>query len=251
MAKLLVSIRSQTEALAALAGGADVIDVKEPRHGSLGRATSSIWCAVREVVPPQIPMSVALGELNDWIDAHEMMVAATSAGGISYCKLGLSLARPDWSARWRTLCTRWNQLAVSPPGWVAVAYIDWRAARAPDPDSIIRSAVEFDDCHGVLFDTWGKTAGTLLDHTWKPRLDRVRDTGRFVALAGSLDIEAIGRLAVLEPDIFAVRGAACAGGSRLETIESERVADLARVVGNVSVKNRIAPPAPAAVRRRN
>ena len=100
---------------------------------------------------------------------HEMTVVATSAGGISYCKLGLSFARPDRSARWRTLCTRWNQLAVSPPGWVAVAYIYWRAARAPDPDSIIRSAVEFDDCHGVVrfIRHVGKTAGTLLDHTWE------------------------------------------------------------------------------------
>jgi uncharacterized protein (UPF0264 family) len=233
VAKLLVSVRSQAEALAALAGGADVIDVKEPRHGSLGRATPSIWCAVREVVPTQIPLSVALGELNDWRDANDMNVPALSAPGISYCKIGLSLARPDWCARWRAFCRRWNQLVLSPPGWVAVAYIDWRAARAPDPDSIIRAAVEFDDCHGVLFDTWGKSVGTLLDDTWKPRLDRVRDTGRFVALAGSLDVEAIGRLAVLEPDIFAVRGAACAGGYRLETVESKRVADLARVVGNV------------------
>ena len=35
---LLVSVRSAAEALAALAGGADVIDVKEPNQGSLGAA---------------------------------------------------------------------------------------------------------------------------------------------------------------------------------------------------------------------
>jgi (5-formylfuran-3-yl)methyl phosphate synthase len=85
----------------------------------------------------------------------------------------------------------------------------------------------------VLFDTWDKTSGTRLDAKWKPQVDRVRDTGRFVALAGSLDIEAIERLAVLEPDIFAVRGAACAGGDRLRTIESQQVAVLARAAGNV------------------
>ena len=33
MAKLLVSVRSRDEALAAVAGGADVIDVKEPLYG--------------------------------------------------------------------------------------------------------------------------------------------------------------------------------------------------------------------------
>ena len=35
---LLVSVRSAAEALSALAGGADVIDVKEPNRGSLGAA---------------------------------------------------------------------------------------------------------------------------------------------------------------------------------------------------------------------
>src|SRR5207237_10897019 len=34
---LLVSVRSATEAGAALEGGADLIDIKEPRHGPLGR----------------------------------------------------------------------------------------------------------------------------------------------------------------------------------------------------------------------
>ena len=36
MTRLLVSVRSAEEAEIALAGGADVIDVKEPRRGALG-----------------------------------------------------------------------------------------------------------------------------------------------------------------------------------------------------------------------
>ena len=36
--QLLVSVRSPAEALAALEGGAALIDVKEPARGSLGRA---------------------------------------------------------------------------------------------------------------------------------------------------------------------------------------------------------------------
>ena len=110
------------------------------------------------------------------------------------------------------------------------------ASRAsPDPDSIIGATSELDECEGVLFDTWDKTGGMRLDRTWKPRVDRVRDTGRFVALAGSLDIDAIKRLAVLEPDIFAVRGAACVGGDRLKTVDSQQVSELARAVGQCYV----------------
>jgi (5-formylfuran-3-yl)methyl phosphate synthase len=233
VAKLLVSVRSKAEGLAALAGGAGVIDIKEPLHGSLGRATPAIWREVREVVPPQIHLSVALGELNDWLNADDENVAARATAGISYCKLGLSYAPTDWFVRWRTLCKRWSECVSSPPAWVAVVYIDWRVARSPDPESIIRAAGEFDECQGVLFDTWDKRSGARLDETWKPQLDRVRERGRFVALAGSLDVEAIGRLAALKPDIFAVRGAACAGGDRLNTVDSRRVSDLAQIVGNV------------------
>ena len=59
-------------------------------------------------------------------------------------------------------------------------------------------------------------------------IDRVRDSGRFVALAGSLDVEAIRRLAPLAPDIFAVAVPRVAGGDRLGPIDPERVSILAR-----------------------
>ena len=42
MTKLLVSVRSVAEARIALAGGVDLIDVKEPRRGSLGAADAGI-----------------------------------------------------------------------------------------------------------------------------------------------------------------------------------------------------------------
>ena len=43
MAGLLVSVRSAEEARAALAGGATVIDIKEPDRGPLGRAEPEVW----------------------------------------------------------------------------------------------------------------------------------------------------------------------------------------------------------------
>ena len=237
MAKLLVSVRSSDEALAALAGGADVIDVKEPLHGSLGRAMPAVWREVREVVPTQIPLSVALGELNEWIHADDNSIVANSLLWMSYCKLGLSHAPPDWFLRWRTLCMQWSELGFSPSGWVAVVYIDWRAARSPDPDSIIRAAGEFAECRGVLFDTWNKKSGLRIDDSWQPHADRVRDSGQFVAIAGSLNIETIQRLSGLEPDIVAVRGAACAGGDRLKSVDSQRVSELVQVARNIPARS--------------
>jgi uncharacterized protein (UPF0264 family) len=238
VAKLLVSVRSSSEALAALAGGAEIIDVKEPLNGSLGRSTFAVWRNVRGVVPPAIPISVALGELNEWFGRGAVEIPRNALLGVAYCKVGLSHARSDWVDRWFDLRKRIADSAPSGPAWVAVIYADCQTAGAPEPYSVIRVAGELDECHGVLFDTWGKSQRSGLDLTWKPIVDRVRDTGRFVALAGSLDATAIERLAPLAPDIFAVRGAACVAGDRLKPIDAERVSVLAHAARNVASEGR-------------
>ena len=232
MAKLLVSVRSKVEALSALAGGATIIDVKEPLNGSLGRAPFDVWREVREVAPKTVPVSVALGELADWMGVDAVKIPPGLWTGLAYCKLGLSFAPPNWIDLWRELRQRLAESGSGFPVWVAVAYIDWQAARAPAPDDVIDAAAKIDECRGVLFDTWNKAPGSRTSFTWKLAVEHARDSGRFVALAGSLDVEAIRRLAPLAPDIFAVRGAACAGGDRFAPIDAERVALLVRAAEN-------------------
>ena len=114
---------------------------------------------------------------------------------------------------------------------MAVVYLDWQAARTPEPDAIIRAAIDVRECQVVLFDTWSKATGSRLDKSWKPLVERVQNSGRAVALAGSLDCESIERLRGWRPGIFAVRGAACAGGDRLASIDPERVARLVEAAG--------------------
>ena len=46
MTRLLVSVRDALEARVAMGAGVDLIDVKEPRRGSLGRASNSVVAAV-------------------------------------------------------------------------------------------------------------------------------------------------------------------------------------------------------------
>jgi (5-formylfuran-3-yl)methyl phosphate synthase len=230
LASLLVSVRSAAEARAAVAGGASIIDVKEPSRGSLGRSDASVWQAVRMAVPRSMPLSVALGELNEWLGSTRPQIPANAWDGIDFCKLGLAGAPTGWSKLWTD---RGGELRLNTtpfPDWVAVVYLDWEAAGAPHPDAIIDAAAEMPECRAVLFDTWRKISGARLDQSWKPRVERVRGAGRLVALAGSLDAAAIARLRVWQPDIFAVRGAACAEGDRLGSIDAFRVACLAEAV---------------------
>jgi uncharacterized protein (UPF0264 family) len=215
-----------------VAGGASIIDVKEPLHGSLGRADARLWQAVRRVVPRSIPCSVALGELNEWLASDRPHVSADHWADIDFCKLGLAEAPSDWLELWRRLRDELREHANPFPLWVAVVYLDWEAAHAPHPEAIIDAATEMPECRAVLFDTWVKSTGVCLDRTWKSRFEKVRDRGRMVALAGSMDVAAISRWKAWQPDVFAVRGAACAGGDRLGPIDADRVARLAEALGS-------------------
>ena len=227
MAHLLVSVRSAAEARAALAGGAAILDVKEPARGALGRADSDIWRAVRAVAPPEIAVSVALGELLDPTLQVDVARFDWSTGGIAFVKLGLAGTRPlkDWKARWAS-SRGWIGAG---PSWVAVAYLDWQTADAASPDAVIDAAIDARAaCAGLLVDTYDKSATTRLDSGWTERLRRARAAGLFLALAGRLDAAEMRRLSWLQPDIFAVRGAACRAGDRTAPIDRERVCELAR-----------------------
>lgn len=222
---LLVSVRSVAEALSAVAGGAAVVDIKEPDRGPLGMADPEVWRAVRDVVPRSLSVSVALGDLNDWRDR----AAPDPSGfeGLAFRKIGFARAGDDWRARWRALRTEWGD---GPP-WVAVIYADWTRAEAPEPSEVIAEAAEA-GCGGVLIDTWDKRQRSPIGPSWDVQVQAIRREVGLVAIAGGLDEAAIRSLARLKPDYFAVRGAACERGDRRLTIAADRVAALVQACGS-------------------
>ena len=226
MTRLLVSVRSGDEAQAALDGGADLIDVKEPARGALGAADTAIWREVSEVVHGRTPTSVALGELVD--GGH--LARSDKLAEFDFVKIGLAGCGRlvDWPSRWRD-CLGSLPGSATP---VAVVYADWRAARAPAPDDVIEQAARM-RCGAVLFDTFEKTRGHLLDHLDLEELDRlstiVRRHAARVVLAGSLHVRSIPKVLHLRPDYVAVRGAACRHG-RSGQVDPLLVRELARVV---------------------
>src|SRR5207248_4650901 len=83
--KLLVSVRNRAEAEAALAGGADLIDVKEPKRGALGAADARTLAAVVAAVAGRRPVSAALGELRE-----TFWKGPPALPGLAYVKWGLA-----------------------------------------------------------------------------------------------------------------------------------------------------------------
>src|SRR5262245_43921805 len=98
MTGLLVSVRSAAEAEIALAGGADVIDIKEPDRGALGAADPAVWQAVLRVVNGRAITSAALGELH----TDNIAQLVSHASGFNFAKIGLSAWRsdPHSAAQW-------------------------------------------------------------------------------------------------------------------------------------------------------
>jgi uncharacterized protein (UPF0264 family) len=227
MPGLLVSVRSAEEARAALAGGAELIDVKEPDCGPLGMADPEVWQAVRQELPRTFPVSVALGDLADW--ESKRPPGPHWFNGIAFRKLGLAAeARrraTSWQERFQALMREWG----AGPAWIAVAYSDWKRVAAPAPESVLEFAIR-SGCRGVLVDTWDKGSRSRVGADWQGWVGRARSAGLFVALAGGLDAAAIRRLAPLAPTWFAVRGAACVGSRRASEIDTRRVKSLAALL---------------------
>ena len=240
MSALLVSVRSAVEAETALAGGAALIDVKEPARGALGRADDAVIAEVVRAVAGRAPVSAALGELPQAVASGDRAttVGALPArlGRLSFVKCGLAGCAaedpPSWPAHMEALAEA--VLKVNPLCKVAiVAYADWRRARAPRPDEV-GTFVSRRPGWGLLLDTWGKDGLTLLDWMSRVEIDRLcrtcRDAGVSTALAGSLSRSLIRTLKPTAPDWFAVRGAACVGLQRTAAIDAEKVRELVEIL---------------------
>jgi (5-formylfuran-3-yl)methyl phosphate synthase len=226
MTGLLVSVRSTEEAEVALAGGADVVDVKEPRRGALGPADPDVWRGVLGVVQRRAVTSAALGELLT--DAVERVAHQTV--GLRYVKIGLAgcHGRRGWIAKWLNATCRLPRGVQAVP----VAYADWPQAEAPSP-SVALALAASSPARLLLIDTYQKCGGGLLDCLSLDALRRIAQHATQMrvklALAGSLDAAAINALRALTPAYIGVRGAACYGG-RDGTIDLTRVKSLAALV---------------------
>ena len=226
LAGLLVSVRSTEEAEIALKAGVRVIDIKEPSAGPLGRASTDVWAAIRELVGRAKPISVALGELSDWVNP----AATIDWSSLSFRKIGLANSGFDWAKRWDSL----RKLQPGPP-WIATVYADWQRAMSPPPSEILDVALSVPDCVGLLIDTWDKARSSPLDASWFPLIARAKAAGRLVTLAGKLDADAIRELAPLGPDLFGVRSAVCVRGDRLNKLDPIKVEELVRLTESLKV----------------
>lgn len=245
--QLLVSVRSADEAERAVLGGADIIDIKDPGRGPLGRADQVTVTEILERVQSAQSgrlITAALGETADYLSHPDPLPVPQT---VHCAKLGLSeLAdRADWITSWQRIRQQLVGQRRDPLHWIAVAYADPDTCNAPSISAVVQAAIEDAAIAGVLFDTWNKSGPSLLDRVSVPELADIRRRlhrhNRFLAVAGRLSVEDFSRLKTVQPDVIAVRSAACNSSDRRQAVSEERVADLVRRM------NRLFPNRTAAV----
>lgn len=227
MSRLVISVRSADEVESALRGGADLLDVKEPSRGSLGRADVGVIYEVVQRVNGRVPVSAALGE---WRERDIQAEAEILTFGLKFVKWGFS-GYPEQLPR---EISAYRALLPENTEMVWVSYGDWKRAGSPPPQTILEAADY--PSSTILFDTFVKDGSTLLEHLPLHELHdlaaRIRHQGSHAVFAGSLTVESIAALSNSRPTWFAVRGAACGAGNREGRIDEERVRYLKRVVAD-------------------
>ena len=203
MIHMLASVTGPDEAAVALAGGADIIDLKDPTKGALGAVSPEILAATITTVAGRRPVSAVAGDLPMAPEAVREAVAARRAA--AFVKIGLFPATID--AR-RAVIAALADLA-SETRLIAVFFADG------DPDFALLDDLKTAGFHGAMIDTLGKAGGGLLWHLSAGALGgfvaRCRALGLVSGLAGSLEAPDVPRLAVLRPDYLGFRRALTAG----------------------------------------
>jgi uncharacterized protein (UPF0264 family) len=235
--QLLVSIAGLPEIGAALAGGAAVLDVKDPARGSLGAADPGLVTAARRRAPEGTPVTAALGDSLPRGRAEAVAQArravALARAGAELLKVGLAGrdGRARAAAGLRDLAGRLEEGLGQAPRLVAVAFADDRSAGSIAPRALVALAAET-GLAGAMIDTLGK-GRSLLDILGAAELEawvrEARRAGLVSGLAGSLPLAHLSRAAVLGPDVVGVRGAVCRGG-RAGSLSEDLVRKAGRAV---------------------
>ena len=227
MMELLVSVASAREAADAVAGGAHVIDAKDPASGALGVVAPPVLAAIVATVGGARRVSAALGDaVDEAIVAGE--AARCAAAGAAFVKVGFAgISTVERAATLLRAAMRGGCDVV------AVAYADAALTGALAPDAVLDAAVRA-GAAGVLLDTADKSAPGLCALWPAATLTEWVRTGHarglLVAVAGKLTAADIAGVRESGADLAGVRGAACSGG-RTTAIQSAKVRMLVELVG--------------------
>ena len=250
-------MRDSCEVASAIAGGADIIDAKEPTNGAIGPVTTKTLRSIATSIQNRAPLSVALGELKDLYqtNTHDDFLE-TAISLANYVKVGLADVNQciNWLDHLDALSTRTKTHNCQ---LVLVAYADWNctspqhetnntpatrsgqnqnAGSNISPEHALEIAATLDAA--LLIDTANKNGNCLSDHLHPTQLEKLLTHATSlqvpVSLAGSLRGKSFRQAATLATSptlaVLGVRGAACTDHQRNSAINQEKVRELKSII---------------------
>ena len=224
--RLLVSVASAAEASAALAGGADLIDAKDPLAGALGAVSPEVLRAIHAVSAGRRPVTAALGDAADE-GAILQAAGACAIAGARFVKVGFAgiTSTEHVAALIRAAVRGATAGSNGQAGVVAVGYADLGCARSLAPAALVEVAARA-GAEGILIDTADKGGpglrGLVAPGALAAWVEQAHGVGLFVALAGQLTADDLPFVRDIGADIAGVRGAACDGG-RTGRVSADKV----------------------------
>lgn len=239
--KLLISVTDEQEASEAITGGADIIDVKNPKEGALGASFPWIIRQIKEITPGNVEVSCALGDLPNLPGSVSLAALGGAMTGVNYIKVGIGAAKTKEDAVFLLQsATKAVQDYCSTVKVVAAGYADAARVGSIHP-SLIPEIADKANVDVAMIDTAVKDGSSLFTYLNNEQIQTIvadsHNRGLLVALAGSLKKEQIFNVSTLKADIIGVRSAACTNGDRVNgRITEESVRELAGIMKQALTK---------------
>ncbi|MBV8061018.1 MAG: (5-formylfuran-3-yl)methyl phosphate synthase [Alphaproteobacteria bacterium] len=228
--KILISPTDVEEAILAFEAGADIIDIKNPREGSLGAApVETIERIVGALGSGGATLSATLGDLPYKPGTASLAARGLVSCGVHYIKAGLY--GPQTIAEgidlMRAIVTSCKSHTADVTV-VAAGYADYARFNGLSPLNIVDIAHQ-SGADMVMLDTFYKDGQNLFDALSETVLasfiTAAKTKGLRTALAGSLKREHIVPLLRLGVDVIGVRGVVCQASNRDGKIDPVRAKD--------------------------
>jgi (5-formylfuran-3-yl)methyl phosphate synthase len=229
------------EAEEAIAGGADIIDVKNPLEGALGANYPWVIRQIRQLTPKNLEVSCTIGEIGNLPGSTSLAALGAASLGVDYIKVGLKGIRTEKEAVFLLQNVSKAVKECNPKTKIVVAgYADAEKIGAVNPMLIPEIAAKA-KADIAMLDTSIKDGKTLFDHLDAEQLKKFVSSshhfGLEVALAGSLRKQDLPIVYGLGADIAGVRSAACTNSNRVTgQVTRELVGELAAVVKQTGAK---------------
>lgn len=233
--KLLISPVNEVEAVEALAGGADIVDVKNPKEGALGANFPWVIKTIKAQTPKPIEVSCTIGDVPNLPGTVSLAALGAASLGVDYIKVGLHGIKTAQDAVYLLQQVCRSAKDCNPHIKVAAAgYADAEKIGSINP-ALIPQIASKAQADVAMLDTALKGGSGLFNHQTSQQLQTFIESthalGLQAALAGSLQKQDLPIVYRLGADIVGLRGAACTGNDRNKgTLTRELVAKLAQTI---------------------